>query len=228
MTIEHTFMCLEAFMFAMHQHLNEPNWSFVNFPNDFQQIFDKVSKNFLNLIEENFFPELLNASELNSGSMDMSSYDGSQSPRSGGAMTPNSRNKRMRTSFKHHQLRTMKSYFAINQNPDAKDLKQLAQKTGLSKRVLQVGIPRLSMSPIFTSILPRFGSKMHAPSGAGTWCGKTEACKIRIAPKISPRTHQPKFTHQIAANQTWRHLTLMPSKKCTTWARVWSFIKVCS
>ncbi|KAG8195599.1 hypothetical protein JTE90_017897 [Oedothorax gibbosus] len=48
------------------------------------------------------------------------------------------RTKRMRTSFKHHQLRTMKSYFAINQNPDAKDLKQLAQKTGLSKRVLQV------------------------------------------------------------------------------------------
>lgn len=82
--------------------------------------------------------ELMNASELNSGNMELSSYDGSQSPRSGGAMTPNSRNKRMRTSFKHHQLRTMKSYFAINQNPDAKDLKQLAQKTGLSKRVLQV------------------------------------------------------------------------------------------
>ncbi|XP_023235077.1 LIM/homeobox protein Lhx9-like [Centruroides vittatus] len=51
---------------------------------------------------------------------------------------PPQRTKRMRTSFKHHQLRTMKSYFAINQNPDAKDLKQLAQKTGLSKRVLQV------------------------------------------------------------------------------------------
>lgn len=50
------------------------------------------------------------------------------------------RTKRMRTSFKHHQLRTMKSYFAINQNPDAKDLKQLAQKTGLSKRVLQVSL----------------------------------------------------------------------------------------
>ncbi|UYV62482.1 LHX2 [Cordylochernes scorpioides] len=47
------------------------------------------------------------------------------------------RTKRMRTSFKHHQLRTMKAYFSINQNPDAKDLKQLAQKTGLSKRVLQ-------------------------------------------------------------------------------------------
>ena len=49
-----------------------------------------------------------------------------------------SRTKRMRTSFKHHQLRTMKSYFSINHNPDAKDLKQLAQKTGLTKRVLQV------------------------------------------------------------------------------------------
>ncbi|KAM9437097.1 LIM/homeobox protein Lhx2-like isoform 2-T2 [Salvelinus alpinus] len=48
------------------------------------------------------------------------------------------KSKRMRTSFKHHQLRTMKSYFAINHNPDAKDLKQLSQKTGLSKRVLQV------------------------------------------------------------------------------------------
>jgi hypothetical protein len=44
----------------------------------------------------------------------------------------------MRTSFKHHQLRTMKAYFALNHNPDAKDLKQLAQKSGLTKRVLQV------------------------------------------------------------------------------------------
>ncbi|XP_060073412.1 LIM/homeobox protein Lhx9-like isoform X2 [Ylistrum balloti] len=51
---------------------------------------------------------------------------------------PPPRQKRVRTSFKHHQLRTMKSYFGLNHNPDAKDLKQLAQKTGLSKRVLQV------------------------------------------------------------------------------------------
>ena len=51
-----------------------------------------------------------------------------------------SRQKRVRTSFKHHQLRAMKSYFALNHNPDAKDLKQLAQKTGLSKRVLQVSV----------------------------------------------------------------------------------------
>lgn len=57
------------------------------------------------------------------------------------SLSPNAhsvRSKRMRTSFKHHQLRTMKAYFALNHNPDAKDLKQLAQKTGLTKRVLQV------------------------------------------------------------------------------------------
>ena len=101
------------------------------------KLIEKRSKSAINFIL--YFSELLNASELAStGSLEMSSYDGSQSPRSGGAMTPTSRNKRMRTSFKHNQLRTMKSYFAINQNPDAKDLKQLAQKTGLSKRVLQV------------------------------------------------------------------------------------------
>ncbi|XP_073945640.1 LIM/homeobox protein Lhx9-like [Choristoneura fumiferana] len=58
--------------------------------------------------------------------------------RGGGSLGSSSRTKRMRTSFKHHQLRTMKSYFAINHNPDAKDLKQLSQKTGLPKRVLQV------------------------------------------------------------------------------------------
>lgn len=55
-----------------------------------------------------------------------------------GGMTSPGRQKRLRTSFKHHQLRSMKAYFALNHNPDAKDLKELAQKTGLTKRVLQV------------------------------------------------------------------------------------------
>ncbi|ELT97041.1 hypothetical protein CAPTEDRAFT_43751, partial [Capitella teleta] len=59
-------------------------------------------------------------------------------PGLGNDMSMQARQKRMRTSFKHHQLRIMKSYFQLNHNPDAKDLKQLAQKTGLSKRVLQV------------------------------------------------------------------------------------------
>lgn len=58
-----------------------------------------------------------------------------------GSSSPH-RPKRMRTSFKHHQLRQMKAYFAMNHNPDSKELRQLAQKTGLSKRVLQVRLVR--------------------------------------------------------------------------------------
>ncbi|XP_025835134.1 protein apterous-like [Agrilus planipennis] len=73
--------------------------------------------------------------DLNSDYLDMSF---GRSPGTPGMPGSNQRTKRMRTSFKHHQLRTMKSYFAINHNPDAKDLKQLSQKTGLPKRVLQV------------------------------------------------------------------------------------------
>ncbi|KAF8568485.1 hypothetical protein P879_00975 [Paragonimus westermani] len=56
----------------------------------------------------------------------------------GFCMGMSARQKRMRTSFKHHQLRAMKAYFNMNHNPDVKDLKVLTEKTGLSKRVLQV------------------------------------------------------------------------------------------
>lgn len=80
----------------------------------------------------------------------------------GGPGTPgmpgsNSRTKRMRTSFKHHQLRTMKSYFAINHNPDAKDLKQLSQKTGLPKRVLQVNRPFIPSIRNFAHVFFLYG-----------------------------------------------------------------------
>ncbi|EEB19660.1 Ultrabithorax, putative [Pediculus humanus corporis] len=64
--------------------------------------------------------------------------DFGRGPNTPGSLSSSGRSKRMRTSFKHHQLRTMKSYFSINHNPDAKDLKQLSQKTSLPKRVLQV------------------------------------------------------------------------------------------
>ncbi|BHF81146.1 LIM/homeobox protein Lhx2 [Sparganum proliferum] len=47
--------------------------------------------------------------------------------------------KRIRTSFKHDQLRAMKAHFELNQNPDSKDLRQLSDETGLTKRVLQRG-----------------------------------------------------------------------------------------
>ena len=46
--------------------------------------------------------------------------------------------KRMRTSFKHQQLRIMKAYFQLNQNPDSKELKELSERTNLTKRTLQV------------------------------------------------------------------------------------------
>lgn len=91
----------------------------------------------LSLLWHNFFSEMLQQGELSS-SMESLSYDSSVTSPASSTGHQNQRTKRMRTSFKHHQLRTMKTYFAINQNPDAKDLKQLAQKTGLSKRVLQV------------------------------------------------------------------------------------------
>jgi hypothetical protein len=80
---------------------------------------------------------MLQQGELSS-SMESLAYDSSVTSPASSNGHQTQRTKRMRTSFKHHQLRTMKTYFAINQNPDAKDLKQLAQKTGLSKRVLQV------------------------------------------------------------------------------------------
>ena len=56
----------------------------------------------------------------------------------GTSLEQQNRTKRVRTSFKNHQLRVLKQYFQLNHNPDAKELKQLSQKTGLSKRVLQV------------------------------------------------------------------------------------------
>ena len=80
------------------------------------------------------------------------------------AYAPTQKTKRMRTSFKHHQLRTMKSYFAINHNPDAKDLKQLAQKTGLTKRVLQVSRKPfflLIWSPHYLCVHPSMSLSFH-------------------------------------------------------------------
>lgn len=46
--------------------------------------------------------------------------------------------KRARTSFTQHQLQLMKNYFASNQNPDSRELKELSAQTCLDKKVLQV------------------------------------------------------------------------------------------
>jgi hypothetical protein len=75
---------------------------------------------------------------------DLSNGDGNYSSgmfNNSSATNPQQRTKRNRTSFKHHQLRIMKTFFAQNHNPDSKGLKILSQKTQLSKRVLQVGAP---------------------------------------------------------------------------------------
>lgn len=83
-----------------------------------------------------FFSDMNSSDSYN---MEMAFGPGGLSSSGGGnGGSSHQRTKRMRTSFKHHQLRTMKSYFHHNHNPDAKDLKQLSQKTGLPKRVLQV------------------------------------------------------------------------------------------
>lgn len=91
-----------------------------------------------------------------------------RSPGTPGMHGSNQRTKRMRTSFKHHQLRTMKSYFSINHNPDAKDLKQLSQKTGLPKRVLQVIQSTFVISIIYRSLYAatnHFGIRLVEISG---------------------------------------------------------------
>jgi hypothetical protein len=72
---------------------------------------------------------------------DLSNSDGNYSSTifsNSTSSNPQQRTKRNRTSFKHHQLRIMKTFFAQNHNPDSKGLKILSQKTQLSKRVLQV------------------------------------------------------------------------------------------
>lgn len=71
--------------------------------------------------------------------MQMGSAAGRASSLNGLSHCPgNQRTKRQRTSFKHNQLKAMKSYFQMNQNPDARELNALSNRTALSKRVLQV------------------------------------------------------------------------------------------
>ncbi len=65
-----------------------------------------------------------------------------------------SKAKRARTSFKHHQLRIMKAHFQINQNPDSRELKMLSQKTCLDKKVLQVRQYNSRLQTVITKYFP--------------------------------------------------------------------------
>ncbi len=46
--------------------------------------------------------------------------------------------KRARTSFRQEQLKELRRAFVVNQNPDTAELMRMAQRIGLTKRVLQV------------------------------------------------------------------------------------------
>lgn len=99
------------------------------------------------------FEDFLNGNDLSNSD---GNYPSSMFPNPSGSNSQQ-RTKRNRTSFKHHQLRIMKTFFAQNHNPDSKGLKILSQKTQLSKRVLQV----FDHSHQFPSILLfRYGFKM--------------------------------------------------------------------
>ncbi|CAR97817.1 LIM/homeobox protein ttx-3 [Caenorhabditis elegans] len=118
------------------------------------------------------------------------------------------RSKRMRTSFKHHQLRAMKTYFALNHNPDAKDLKQLAAKTNLTKRVLQVWFQNArakyrrelhdggrSSSPLCVSA-PLASMDMNPPLSSSSSGHSTDGYQLNTPP-LSSEIYSPNsnYTH---------------------------------
>lgn len=157
---------------------------------------------------------MLQQGDLSSASMDSLSYDSSVTSPASSTGHHNQRSKRMRTSFKHHQLRTMKTYFAINQNPDAKDLKQLAQKTGLSKRVLQVnyidfpvssillfcGLGLFYKCNIFLGVVSKCKSKVEAKYNATG--GITKRWRHRQQQQRSTSTRRNKPTYW-----QWRYIS---------------------
>ncbi|TPP52417.1 LIM/homeobox protein Lhx2 [Fasciola gigantica] len=102
------------------------------------------------------------------------------------------RQKRMRTSFKHHQLRAMKAYFNMNHNPDVKDLKVLTEKTGLSKRVLQVRyIPVCKNRSICTSAGYDMGSVLLPPHCKPRILARHVACKNGLVSTIRNQVCSP-------------------------------------
>jgi len=63
------------------------------------------------------------------------------------------RRKRTRSSFKHYQLKIMRSYFQSNHNPDTKELREISVKTGLTTRVIQVGQSTIGYGILFSASL---------------------------------------------------------------------------
>ncbi|XP_055035756.2 LIM/homeobox protein Lhx2a isoform X1 [Misgurnus anguillicaudatus] len=125
------------------------------------------------------------------------------------------KSKRLRTSFKHHQLRSMQNFFNHNHNPDAKDLKELAQKTGLTKRVLQVW---------FQNARAKFRRNLYQESiGAGNISDNSTITSPSVpSPEMSPpslnssspsNTSPAQQTH-LEQNTHVHHNSMSPSQ-CT-------------
>ena len=75
------------------------------------------------------------SSEASSGDDDKSVNDFSKPTNN---IRKDKKQKRVRTTFKHHQLIAMKEAFDADKNPDSNALKRLSDKIDLKKRVLQV------------------------------------------------------------------------------------------
>ncbi|KAF7261083.1 hypothetical protein EG68_01548 [Paragonimus skrjabini miyazakii] len=131
----------------------------------------------------------------------------------GFCMGMSTRQKRMRTSFKHHQLRAMKAYFNMNHNPDVKDLKVLTEKTGLSKRVLQVWFQnarakyRRSMlrQETTASIPVATGTMASSMGSASEMSNPTTALQTSLSDcdsKSSPVLHRPQLETESQSSST--------------------------